>query len=253
MDFHFMIDSLPKLISVIPMTIYISVVSVIVGFALAAIIAIIREKKIKVLSQIFAVLVSFVRGTPILVQLYVIYYGLPQFLYYLQNQGVNVKLGSLPHLVIAISAYSLNAAANLSETIRSAYHSVDKDQYQAALSVGMTPSLSMRRIVIPQLIPNLIPNFSNFFLDLIKDTALVYNIGIIEIMAKSNIIASFGFKYLETYLDALLLYLVICFVFGKILSLTETYVTRRVFSGKTHSVIKKTPQVDETEAKVGGN
>ena len=82
---------------------------------------------------------------------------------------------------------------------------------------------------------------------------MVYNIGIIEIMAKSNLIASFGFKYLETYLDALLLYLVICFVFGKILSLTETYVTRRVFSGKTHSVIKKTPQVDETEAKVGGN
>lgn len=255
MDFHFMVDSLPKLISVIPMTIYISVVSVVIGFILAAIIAIVREKRIKGLSQIFAVLVSFIRGTPILVQLYVIYYGLAQFLYYLQNQGVSVKPGSLPHLVIAISAYSLNAAANLSETIRSAYHSVDQDQYRAALSVGMTPSSSMRRIVIPQLIPNLIPNFSNFFLDMIKDTALVYNIGIIEIMGKSNIVASFGFKYLETYLDALILYLVICFVFGKILSYAETYVTKRVFSGRAHFMVKKASKskVDETEVKVGGN
>ncbi len=253
MDFHFMVDSLPKLISVVPMTIYISVVSVIIGFILAALIAIVREKRVKGLSQIFAVLVSFIRGTPILVQLYVIYYGLPQFLYFLQNQGVNVKPGSLPHLVIAISAYALNAAANLSETIRSAYHSVDQDQYQAALSVGMTPSLSMRRIVIPQLIPNLIPNFSNFFLDLIKDTALVYNIGIIEIMAKSNIVASFGFKYLETYLDALFLYLVICFVFGKGLSLIETYVTKRVFRGKHSGRFENASSVKKQAVKIGGD
>ncbi len=251
MDFHFMVQSLPQLISVVPVTLYISVIAIIIGFIFAALIAIIREKNIKILSPICAFVVSFVRGTPIIVQLYVVYYGLPQFLYFLENSGVNVRPNSLPQIFIAIFAYSINASANLSESIRSAYHSVDHNQYLAALSVGMKPSTGIRRIVIPQLVPNLIPNFSNFFLDLIKDTALVYNIGIVEIMGKSNIIASFGFKYLETYLDALFLYLVICFFFGKILQITESVVRKRVFNKKSRPSRGYEP-IRERKVKVEG-
>lgn len=223
-----MFNSLPKLISVLPMTLYITFISLIIGFAAAVIIAIVREREIPILSQVLGILVSFVRGTPVLVQLYMVYYGLPRLLVYLEQQGVSVKSGSLPPLLIAVFAYSINSAANLSETIRSAYHSVDSGQIRAGLSVGMTPTMTIIRIVIPQLITNLIPNFSNFCLDLIKDTALVYNIGVVEIMAKSNIIASFGFQYLEVYLDALIIYLVTCFVIGKLLQIAEEVANKKV-------------------------
>ncbi|MFT8362255.1 MAG: amino acid ABC transporter permease [Sporolactobacillus sp.] len=230
MNIKFTLESLPQVASVLPVTLFIAIVATFVGFLLAIGIAIARERKIKVLAQVLGVLVSFIRGTPMIVQLYVVYYGLPQLLMYLANLGLDVQPQSLPHMIIAVSAYALNAAANLSETIRSAYRSVDYGQYEAAISVGMTPTRAMRQIIIPQLIVNLVPNFSNFFLDLIKDTSLVYNIGIVEIMAKANIIASLGFQYLETYLDALFVYLVICFVFGKLLQVVEVLLRKHVFS-----------------------
>lgn len=85
----------------------------------------------------------------------------------------------------------------------------------------------MTQIVVPQLITNLIPNFTNIFLDLIKDTALIYNIGLVEIMGQANIVSSLGFKYLETYTDALIIYIIICWIFAKVFQLIETRLRRR--------------------------
>lgn len=228
-DSHFAITSFPQILAAAPMTIILSIVATVIGLILAVLVVIVRERKIKILNPIVGVLVSFIRGTPIIVQMYVVYYGLPQLLVILNSMGLNTNPNGLPAMVIAVTAYSLNCVANLSESIRSAYHSVDPKQYEAAISVGMRPTRAITRIVIPQLIANLIPNFSNVFLDLVKDTALVYNIGIVEIMAKANIISSIGFKYIETYLDALIIYILICWVFAKLFQITEVIVRRRVF------------------------
>lgn len=226
-DLNFARDSFPLILKAAPLTIVISLAATVIGLILAILVAIARERKVPVLSQVLAVLVSFIRGTPILVQLYVVYYGLPQLLVLMQSWGWNTDPNGLPAIVIALSAYGLNAMANLSESIRAAYQSVDPGQYQAALTVGMTPWRSMTQIVIPQLIANLLPNFTNILLDLIKDTALVYNIGIVEIMGQANIISSEGFKYLETYTDALVIYILICWIFGILLQLIEKQVRRR--------------------------
>lgn len=145
----------------------------------------------------------------------------------MKSWGWNTSSNGLPAIVIAFSAYGLNAMANLSESIRSAYHAVDPGQYEAAISVGMPPTRAMTQIVIPQLITNLIPNFTNIFLDIIKDTALVYNIGLVEIMGESNIISSIGFKYLETYTDALVIYIIICWISAKILQVVEIHLRHR--------------------------
>lgn len=226
-DLNFARDSFPLILKAAPLTIVISLAATVIGLILAILVAIARERKVPVLSQVLAVLVSFIRGTPILVQLYVVYYGLPQLLVLMQSWGWNTDPNGLPAIVIALSAYGLNAMANLSESIRAAYQSVDPGQYQAALTVGMTPWRSMTQIVVPQLIANLLPNFTNILLDLIKDTALVYNIGIVEIMGQANIISSEGFKYLETYTDALVIYILICWIFGILLQLIEKQVRRR--------------------------
>lgn len=228
-DSHFAITSFPQILSAAPTTIYLSIIATIIGLIVAILVVIVRERHIKILDPIVGVLVSFIRGTPIIVQMYVVYYGLPQLLFAMKGMGFDVDPNGLPAMVIAITAYSLNCAANLSESIRSAYHSVDSKQYEAALSVGMKPTRAITRIVVPQLISNLIPNFSNVFLDLVKDTALVYNIGIVEIMAKANIISSIGFKYIETYLDALIIYIVICWIFAKIFQITESIVRHHVY------------------------
>ncbi len=228
-DLNFAKQSLPQIIAAVPMTLLIALVATLAGLILAILIVMARERKrpIPIVTPLVATLVSFIRGTPILVQLYVVYYGLPQLLVVMKSWGWNVSTNGLPALLIAFLAYSFNAAANLSESIRSAYHSVDSGQYEAAVTVGMTPFRAMKQIVVPQLIVNLLPNLTNILLDLVKDTALVYNIGIVEIMGKANIISSLGFKYLETYLDALIVYIVICWVIARLFQLTEFLIRRR--------------------------
>ena len=228
-DLNFAKQSLPQIIAAAPMTLLIALIATLAGLILAILIVMARERKktIPIVTPLVATLVSFIRGTPILVQLYVVYYGLPQLLVAMKSWGWNVSTNGLPALLIAFLAYSLNAAANLSESIRSAYHAVDPGQYEAAVTVGMTPFRAMKRIVVPQLIANLLPNLTNILLDLVKDTALVYNIGIVEIMGQANIISSLGFKYLETYLDALIVYIVICWVIARLFQLTEFLMRRR--------------------------
>lgn len=230
MNFNFMIQSMPKLLSVLPVTIFLSLIGVIVGLIAAVPISIVREKRIPVLAQLFDLYISLFRGIPIIVQIYIVYYGLPRLLFLLNQNNPGAKGFTMPSMVIGIVAFALNSSANLSEAIRSAYHGVDKSQYDAALSVGLTRTTAFKKVVIPQLIPNFIPNFTNILLDLIKDTALVYNIGIVEIMGQANILASFSFNYLEAYLDALVIYLVVCFVFAMILSLLENKIKKHVFA-----------------------
>ena len=215
-DLNFAKQSLPQIIVAAPMTLLIALVATLAGLILAILIVMARERKYPIPIV-----------TPLLVQLYVVYYGLPQLLVVMKSWGWNVNTNGLPALLIAFLAYSLNAAANLSESIRSTYHAVDSGQYEAAVTVGMTSFRAMKQIVVPQLIANLLPNLTNILLDLVKDTALVYNIGIIEIMGQANIISSLGFKYLETYLDALIVYIVICWVIARLFQPTEFLIRRR--------------------------
>lgn len=227
-DLTFAKQSFPQILSAAPMALLIALVATVAGLLLAIGIVIVREKKkpLPVITPLTATLVSFIRGTPILVQLYVVYYGLPQLLVGLKSWGVAVSTNGLPPLLIAFLAYALNAAANLSESIRSAYHAVEPGQYEAAVSVGMAPRVAIVRIVVPQLIANLLPNLTNILLDLLKNTALVYNIGIVEIMGQANIVSSLGFKYLETYLDALLIYIIIGWLIAKFFQFIEFLLRR---------------------------
>ena len=191
-DTKFAVDSFSQIASVAPVTLLIAIVAAVVGLLLAILVAVVRERQVKGLAPIVAVIVSFVRGTPIIVQLYVVYYGLPQLLVVMKGWGWNTNPNGLP----------------------------------AAVAVGMTPLRAIIQIVVPQLIANLIPNFTNIFLDLIKDTALVYNIGIVEIMGEANIISAIGFKYLETYVDALIIYIIICWFFAKLFQVIELIIRR---------------------------
>jgi len=120
----------------------------------------------------------------------------------------------------------MNASAYLSENIRSALNSVDKGQIEAGYSVGMTSSQNLRRIVIPQALVVALPNFSNVFLEITKDTSLAFSVMIVEIMAKASVEASSGYKYLEAYVDAAIIYFIVCYIFGKAFIILENRLKR---------------------------
>jgi len=221
-DIQFAIKTFPRILAAVPLTLFITIFSIMIGLIIGLFIAICRMNKIPVLKNIAAIYVSFIRGTPILVQLYVVFYGLPELLTYLhQTRGWNLSSNNIPHITIVLIAFTLNASAYLSENIRSALGSVDKGQFEAAYSVGMTNFQSLKRIIIPQALVVALPNFSNVFLEITKDTSLAFSVMVVEIMATATIEASSGYKYLETYVDASIIYFIICFLFAKLFVVLE--------------------------------
>jgi len=221
-DIEFAIKIFPKILEAVPITLFITIFSIVIGLIIGLFIAICRINKVPILKNIAAIYVSFIRGTPILVQLYVVFYGLPELFTYLhESRGWNLSSNAIPHIAIVLIAFTLNASAYLSENIRSALSSVDKGQVEAAYSVGMTSVQSLKRIIIPQALVAALPNFSNVFLEIAKDTSLAFSVMVVEIMATATVEASSGYKYLEAYVDASIIYFIICFIFAKFFVILE--------------------------------
>lgn len=226
-DIEFVLNTFPKILKAVPMTLFISIFSITLGLIIGLIIAICRNNNIPILKTISAIFVSFIRGTPIIVQLYVVFYGFPQLLTYLhQSLGWKVSSNGISPIAIALIAFTLNAAAYLSENIRSALNSVNKGQLEAAYSIGMTSFQSYRRIILPQALVSALPNFSNVFLQITKDTSLAFSVMVVEIMATSSVEAAAGYKYLEAYLDAAIIYFIVCYIFAKLFVILENRLQR---------------------------
>jgi len=226
-DIEFVLNTFPKILKAVPMTLFISIFSIAIGLIIGLVIAICRNNNIPILKTISAIFVSFIRGTPIIVQLYVVFYGFPQLLTFLhQSLGWKVSPNGISHISIALIAFTLNAAAYLSENIRSALNSVNKGQLEAAYSIGMTSFQSYRRIILPQALVSALPNFSNVFLQITKDTSLAFSVMVVEIMATSSVEAAAGYKYLEAYLDAAIIYFIVCYIFAKLFVILENKLSR---------------------------
>jgi cystine transport system permease protein len=162
------------LLLTIPMT----VASFGVGMVFASITAFMRLSKIKILEKIAAGYVWIFRGTPMLVQLYIVFFGLP---------SIGIKLGAVTSAVVA---FSLNVGAYCSESIRAAIQAIQKGQWEAAYSLSMTKSQALRRIIAPQSFAIALPPLSNTFISLVKDTSLAANITIAEMFQTTQRIAA---------------------------------------------------------------
>ena len=204
------------------MTLFLTVVSMAFGLVIGFAVALVRMYKIPVLRQIAAAYVSFIRGTPLVVNIYIAYFGIPALLHYLSGKyGWNIDIQDVPAIVYAIAAFTVDTSAYLSETIRSALGAVDSGQYEAAYSIGMTKYQAFRRIIIPQALAIAIPSFGNLLLGLIKGTSLAFTISVMELMAVAKIQADVAYNYIEVYLIVSVIYWVICFTFEKIFSRVE--------------------------------
>lgn len=221
-DFEFMLECIPQILMGIPYTLLIAVVSFLVGIIIGFIGALCKIYNMPVLKQITGIYVSFIRGTPLIVQIMLIYYAFPILIRIInQKCGTAMDISWIPTIAFMLVAFSLSAGAYLTESIRASIQAIDKVQIEAAYSVGMTTAQAMRRIVLPQAIKVGLPVFANFFIGLLKDTSLAFVAAVPEIMGQAKIVAGRASRFFEAYIDAALIYWVICIIFERVVALIE--------------------------------
>ncbi|XXC22529.1 amino acid ABC transporter permease [Bacillus subtilis] len=211
-DWEFMISAFPTLIQALPITLFMAIAAMIFAIIGGLILALITKNKIPVLHQLSKLYISFFRGVPTLVQLFLIYYGLPQLF---------PEMSKMTALTAAIIGLSLKNAAYLAEIFRAALNSVDDGQLEACLSVGMTKFQAYRRIILPQAIRNAILATGNTFIGLLKETSLAFTLGVMEMFAQGKMYASGNLKYFETYLAVAIVYWVLTMIYSMLQDLFE--------------------------------
>lgn len=227
-ELDFMLSTVPEIIQYIPITVLMALCSCLIGCAFGILLALARFFKVRFLSRVIEVYVSFIRGTPMLVQLYLVYYGLSLLAKSLvEAAGGEYDANAIPKLVYAFTAFSLNSAAYMSETFRSALEAVDKGQMEACYSIHMTTVQALRRVILPQAFVIALPPLGNSLLSLVKDTSLAFSISIVDLMAGAKIVASRSFRFFEVYIVVSLIYWAICFVLERLIALTEKRLKRK--------------------------
>jgi L-cystine transport system permease protein len=197
-------------------TIPLTLTSFVLGLALGLLVALMRLSRVRVVSGIARGYVSVIRGTPLLVQLFVIFYGLP---------SVGLTISPWPSAIIA---FSLNVGGYAAEIIRAAIQSVPKGQWEAAHMIGMSHRLALRRIILPQAARVSVPPLSNTFISLVKDTSLASLILVTELFRQAQQIAAFSQEFMALYLEAALVYWVLCLFLSSGQSLLEKRLDRYV-------------------------
>lgn len=199
-DFNYMLNLMPILLKYLGTTMEMATWGLVFSLILAVILANIRVFRVPVLDQLSQLYISFFRGTPLLVQLFLLYYGLPQ---------IFPLLVGLDAFSAAVIGLTLHFAAYMAESIRAAIIGIDRSQMEASLSVGMTTPQAMRRIILPQATRVALPSLMNYFIDMIKSTSLAFTLGVTEMMGAAQKEAAGSFRYFEAFLVVAIMYWII--------------------------------------------
>jgi len=193
-----MVNLVPIMLKYATVTIRLSAMAIALGFILASVIALVVYGKVPVLCDFFKLYISFFRGTPLMAQLFCFYFGILPVL-----KELVLKVSSFQAALLVLS---LASSAYMAESLRAAISSVHRGQMEAAKSIGMTYMQAMTRIILPQAIRVAIPTLFSSFINIVKDTSLVFAIGVKEMMATAQLEGSSGYRYLEAYICVLLIY-----------------------------------------------
>ena len=204
------LDAFPAVIGKLPVTILLALGGAFFGIIFAMIFALVKINRVRILYPIQAVFVSFLRGTPLLVQLMLTYYGIPLILKAIkQSYGTAFNINAIPAELFAIVALAFNEAAYASETIRAAILSVDPGEIEAARSLGMTNRQVYRRVIIPNAAVVATPTLINSLIGLTKGTSLAFSASGVEIFAQARIIGGSDLKYFERFSTVSIVYWIV--------------------------------------------
>ncbi|ARJ23712.1 arginine ABC transporter permease [Bacillus mycoides] len=201
LDFSAITPSIPYILKGLEVTLKIVAASAVVGFILGTLLALCKIARIRVLNIAADIYTSIFRGTPLVLQLMIIYFGVPQMMGY-----------EIPAFLAAILAFSLNSGAYMSEVIRAGIQAVDKGQTEAAMALGIPYSKMMKNIIFPQALKNILPALVNEFATLTKESAVVTVIGATDLMRRAYIVGGETFKYLEPLLFVGLIYYILVII-----------------------------------------
>jgi polar amino acid transport system permease protein len=227
-DVNFMYDRLDFIIAGIEYTLLVSAAGITLAIILALFGALGRLSKNPIANGIATFYVSFIRGTPLLVQVYMWYLGLPQIGQQLENLGLSgaQKYLTLPAIPAGILALGVCYGAYMTETFRAGIQSISKGQTEAAYSLGMTPGQTMRRIILPQAIRVVIPPIGNDFVAMLKDSSLVMVMGVWELTYRATKMGRRYFRSLETLTVAAVIYWIMCVILQALQARLEAYMGR---------------------------
>ena len=210
-------EAIPGILQNLPITLLLTAGGAVFGILLAMVFAVVMINRVKVLYPIQAFFVSFLRGTPLLVQLMLTYFGIPLLLKAINQQyGTSFNINDIPASVFAIVAFAFNEAAYASETIRAAILSVDPGEIEAARSLGMANKQVYMRVIIPNAAVVATPSLINSLIGLTKGTSLAFSAGIIEMFAQAKIIGGRDYRYFERYISVAIIYWIVSIVIENI-------------------------------------
>ena len=213
-----LIESFPRiLLPGLAVTIPLTVLSFAFALVIAAAVALVQFARVPVLRQLARFYIWIIRGTPLLVQLFIVFYGLP---------NVGIVIDAFPTAVIV---FSINEGAYCAETMRAALESVPSGQIEAGYCVGMSWFQIMRRIVLPQALRTAFPPLSNSLISMVKDTSLAANITVAEMFMSAQRIASRTYLFLPLYCEVALIYLIFCTLLTRLQRMGEKFLNSRGF------------------------
>lgn len=201
---------MPALLAGAGLTVELAILSVSIGLVIGSLAGIARVSHSAAIKAIAAVYVDFIRGTPLLVQLFLVYFGLPSLI------GRPV-----PPFAAAITAMSINSGAYIAEIVRAGIQSIDRGQTEAARSLGLTAGQSMRYVIFPQAIRRIIPPLGNEFIAMLKDSSLVSVIALEELLRKGQVVITRTFRPFEVYMVVAIIYLIMTLAISRLVSWSE--------------------------------
>lgn len=210
LDFSIVIDSLPLLLQGLLMTLKLTTLAVLFGSLIGSIVGVAKVVPNKLIRTVASIYVDFIRGTPLLVQIFILYYG------------VQALIGhSVDAYTAGLIALSINSGAYIAEIVRAGIQSIDKGQTEAARSLGLTYMQSMMRIIFPQALRRIIPPLGNEYIAMLKDSSLVSVIAIEELLRVGQLLVTRTFRAFEVYIVVALLYLCLTLLISQIVKFAE--------------------------------
>lgn len=223
-------SDIPKIVPYLSVTFRVVIFATIFGMILGILIALVNMKKIPILHQIFQVYVSFMRGTPMLVQLMLVYYGLPVLIDSAFGTNINREWSTV---IFAYITFILNQGAFLSAIFYSSITSIPYGQTEAGLSVGLTELQTFRRIILPQMIRVALPPFGSDLVGLFQNSSLVFLIGVTDIMGRAKTIGTATKHVIEAYIFVAIIYVIL----SLIIRLVFYYLNRKLEYGRGRKAV----------------
>jgi L-cystine transport system permease protein len=207
---------LPKVLASLPTTLTIVLVATVSGLVLGFLLAFVQLERLPVLKQLSRVLVSFIRGTPIIIQMFIVYYALPMILL---KAGINITRWDKIYFIYI--TYGINTGAYFSEIIRSSILAVPKSQKDAAAAVGLTKAQAYYRIILPQSVVIAIPSLGTSMTSLLQDTSLAFALGVLDVIGRVRALGSITSRVLEGYVVAAFVFIALTIVLEKLFGFIE--------------------------------